>query len=209
MTETDADVPERVDGRVARAERTRRAIVDAHMALIDEGDLRPTGERIAERAGVSLRTLWTNFKDMETLFAAAGERITQRQDAMFRPISPDLPLTRRVSEFCEQRTRILEMLAPQARASRLREPFSEQLRRNRTANIARVRAELAEVFATELDLAGPGRDRLLHALTVASTWSAWSMLRDELKLDVVAAREVMGRTVTALLVATVAGAGVR
>jgi TetR/AcrR family transcriptional regulator, regulator of autoinduction and epiphytic fitness len=51
-----------MDGRVARAERSRRAIVAAHLALIDEGDLRPTGERIAERAGVSLRSLWTNFR---------------------------------------------------------------------------------------------------------------------------------------------------
>jgi AcrR family transcriptional regulator len=209
MTGTDVDAPGRIDGRAARAERTRKAIVEAHIALIDEGDLKPTGERIAERAGVSLRTLWTNFKDMETLFAAAGERIIQRQDEMYRRISPDLPLIQRVTEFCEQRTRILEMLAPQARASRLREPFSEQLRKNRAANIARVRDELAEVFATELELAGTGREQLLNALTVASTWAAWSMLRDELKLDVAPAREIMSRTLAALLVATIASAGLR
>ena len=57
---TRADVPKRVDGRTARAERTREAIVTAHLELVGEGDLRPTGERIAELAGVSLRALWTN-----------------------------------------------------------------------------------------------------------------------------------------------------
>ena len=39
-----------------------------HMrALHAEGDLRPTAPRIAERAGVSLRTVWQQFTDMETL----------------------------------------------------------------------------------------------------------------------------------------------
>jgi AcrR family transcriptional regulator len=199
MTEIDIDVPGRIDGRAARAERTRKAIVEAHIALIDAGDLKPTGERIAERAGVSLRTLWTNFKDMETLFAATGERIIAQQDGMYRRIPADLPLARRVTEFCAQRSRVLEMLAPQARASQLREPFSEQLRRNRAAIIARVRAEVADVFGPELTLAGAGRERLLDALTVASTWATWSMLRDELKLDVETACATMARTVGALL----------
>ncbi|MGN9806898.1 TetR/AcrR family transcriptional regulator [Micromonospora sp. L32] len=208
MIDVDADGPARVDGRSARAERTRTAIVDAHLALIDEGDLRPTGERIAERAGVSLRTLWTNFKDMETLFAATGRRVSERQESMVRPISPDLPLTRRVGEFSVQRARMLEVLAPSARASALREPFSPQLRRNREGNIARVRGEIETVFGPELAHAGPGREQLLDALTVASTWSTWSMLRDAMGLDVEAARATLTRILGALLVDAIA-AGLR
>ncbi|MEV0726284.1 TetR/AcrR family transcriptional regulator [Micromonospora purpureochromogenes] len=208
MIDVDADGPARVDGRSARAERTRTAIVDAHLALIDEGDLRPTGERIAERAGVSLRTLWTNFKDMETLFAATGRRVSERQESMVRPISPELPLTRRIGEFSVQRARMLEALAPSARASALREPFSPQLRRNREGNIARVRGEIETVFGPELAHAGPGREQLLDALTVASTWSAWSMMRDAMGLDVEAARATLTRILGALLVDAIA-AGLR
>ncbi|MBM0256314.1 TetR/AcrR family transcriptional regulator [Micromonospora sp. 4G55] len=208
MIDVDAEGPARVDGRSARAERTRVAIVDAHLALIDEGDLRPTGERIAERAGVSLRTLWTNFKDMETLFAATGRRVSERQESMVRPISPELPLTRRIGEFSAQRARMLEVLAPSARASALREPFSPQLRRNREGNIARVRGEIETVFGPELAHAGPGREQLLDALTVASTWSAWSMMRDAMGLDVEAARATLTRTLGALLVDAIA-AGLR
>ena len=206
MTDTDAS---RIDGRSARSERTRRAIVAAHLGLIDEGDLKPTGERIAERAGVSLRTLWTNFKDMETLFAATGELVMERQDGMHLPISTDLPLTDRVEEFCRQRAEALETLAPSARASQLREPFSAQLRKNRAGNIARVRSQLEEVFAPEITMAGASRDQLLNALTVACTWSAWSMMRDELHMSVDEARDGMSRTVAALLVAAIAAAGLR
>ncbi|WP_349876702.1 TetR/AcrR family transcriptional regulator [Micromonospora sp. HUAS YX12] len=208
MIELETDPPARVDGRAARAERTRAAIVEAHLALIDSGDLRPTGERIAERAGVSLRTLWTNFKDMETLFAATGRRVGERQAALWRPVPPELPLTGRIAAFCDQRARLLEVLAPSARASALREPFSPQLRRNRETAIARVRQEIESVFGPELAHAGPDREQLLDALTVAGTWSAWSMMRDSMGLDVEAARAVMARTLGALLVDAIA-AGLR
>jgi AcrR family transcriptional regulator len=194
----------RVDGRTLRAERTRRAIVDAHLALLEEGDLKPTAERIAERAGVSLRALWTNFKDMERLFAAAGARLMERQLAEHRPVPPELPLPQRIEVYCEQRARLLELIAPAARAARLREPFSAALRHNRTWYVTNAREELEKLFADELDrladaAADTAREETLHALTVATTFAAWSMLRDELHLDVPAATAVLRRAVTALL----------
>jgi TetR/AcrR family transcriptional regulator, regulator of autoinduction and epiphytic fitness len=204
MTSVDARAA-RIDGRTARGERTRGAIVEAHLALIGEGDLRPTGERIAERAGISLRALWTNFKDMEALFAASGQRLAQRQAEEFRPVPPDLPLPQRVEEFCVQRAKMLEILAPCARAARLREPFSAQLRQNKLVAISLVRDEIEVLFAGELALAGDDRHQLLDSLTVASTYASWSMMRDELGLDVASARGTMTRTVTALLLAAIAG----
>ncbi|MET7418497.1 TetR/AcrR family transcriptional regulator [Dactylosporangium sp. NPDC005555] len=192
----------RVDGRTLRAERTRRAIVDAHLALLEEGDLKPTAERIAERAGVSLRALWTNFKDMERLFAAAGARLMERQAAEHRPVPQDLPLPERIEAYCEQRARLLELIAPAARAARLREPFSAALRHNRTWYVTNAREELEKLFAGELDGTGAAREDTLHALTVATTFASWSMLRDELHLDVPAATGVLRRAVTALLCAT-------
>ncbi|MGC4807590.1 TetR/AcrR family transcriptional regulator [Micromonospora sp. DT233] len=194
-----AEAPGRVDGRTARAERTRAAIVEAHLALISEGDLRPTGERIAERAGISLRTLWTNFKDMETLFEASGEELLRQQDAAYRPIPPALPLTKRVDAYCRQRARLLQLIAPSARAAQMREPVSEQLRRNRLKHIDRVRDEVEQLFAAELERAGAGRQQLVDALVATSMWPTWSLLRDGLGLGVDAARAVMTRTVAALL----------
>ncbi|MGI5237379.1 TetR/AcrR family transcriptional regulator [Dactylosporangium sp. CA-139066] len=195
----DAGVRQRVDGRTLRAERTRQAITDAHFALLEEGDLRPTAERIAERAGVSLRALWTNFKDMEGLFAAAGERLMQRQRAEFRPVPTGLALPERVELYCAQRARLLELIAPAARAARIREPFSAQLRKNRAWYLEIAREEIETLFAPELAAAGPGRREILDALTVAATFAGWSMWRDELHLDVAGATAVMRRTVTALL----------
>lgn len=200
----EVSTPDRIDGRTARAIRTQRAIVDALLSLHDVGDLRPTGERIAERAGVSLRTLWTNFKDLETLYAAAGDRLIELQRAEHIPIPPDLPLPGRIEAFCRQRARMLEILAPAARASQLREPFSAQLQRNRAKQYARGLKEIDLLFVAELDAAGAGRDQLRHALLAATTWPTWSVLRDQLGLDTDAACGVMIRTVTALLAAALA-----
>ncbi|MEV4623858.1 TetR/AcrR family transcriptional regulator [Asanoa sp. NPDC049573] len=190
---------ERVDGRTARAERTRAAIVDAHLSLIGEGDLRPTGERIAERAGVSLRALWTNFKDMETLFEASGAQVLALYDDNFTPVSPELPRAERVTLYCQQRARLLQLIAAPARAAAVREPFSRQLRVNRQRHIDRVRDEVEILFAAELTLAGPDAATIRDGVIAASMWPAWSMLREGLALSPEAAERVMTRTITALL----------
>ncbi|MFF5079817.1 TetR/AcrR family transcriptional regulator [Actinoplanes sp. NPDC000266] len=187
--------PQRVDGRTARSERTRNAIVDAHLQLIREGDLRPTADRIAKQAGVSLRALWSHFADMEALFTASGRRVLEIRDAAHRPVSPELPLAERIDAYCRQRTRLLEQIGPTAKAAALKEPFSETLRRYRQLHVERVRAELGTLFAVEVD----GNDELLNALTAISMWPTWSTWRETMNLSVPAARAALSRTITSLL----------
>lgn len=190
---------EKVDGRSARAQRTRRAIVDALLALAAEGDLKASPERIVGRAGVSLRTLWGQFKDLEGLYAAANDRLIERLDEQHRPIDAAQPISTRVDEFCAQRGRMLEIVAPAARAAALRLPYSAQLRRNQAVHNARLRAELEAVFASHLPPPGEERELLMRALVVNVGWPAWSTLRDDLGLSERAAVAVMRRVVGALL----------
>ncbi|MEV6347759.1 TetR family transcriptional regulator [Actinoplanes sp. NPDC051851] len=186
--------PPRVDGRTARSERTRNAIVDAHLRLINEGDLRPTADRIAKLAGVSLRALWSHFADMEALMAASGQRVLEQRDASYRPIAPDAPLAERIDAFCAQRARLLEEIGPAARASALKEPFSSGLQRYRRLHVARVREELTTAFPGELGADG----RLLDALTAISLWPTWATWREAMDLPVEEARAALTRAVTAL-----------
>jgi TetR/AcrR family transcriptional regulator of autoinduction and epiphytic fitness len=187
----------RVDGRTARSERTRNAIVEAHVALILGGDLRPTADRIAKQAGVSLRALWSHFADMEALFTASGERILRLRDESHEPIPTDLPLKARIDAYCHQRARLLEQVAPAAKASSLKEPFSPALQSYRRSHTERVRTELRELFAPEI-----GDDEaLLAALTAVSMWPTWGTLRDAMGMDPEAARAVLTRAITALLTA--------
>src|SRR3954462_3397920 len=100
------------DGRAARSVRTRRAIVDALRALHHEGDLRPTAPRVAERAGVSLRTVWQHFNDLETLLVEAGQRDYEIALRYVTPIDPAAPLSARLRQLVRQRGRMYEDLAP-------------------------------------------------------------------------------------------------
>jgi TetR/AcrR family transcriptional regulator, regulator of autoinduction and epiphytic fitness len=189
--------PQRIDGRTARSERTRNAIVEAHVALILEGELRPTADRIAKQAGVSLRALWSHFADMEALFAASGERILEQRDEAHEAIPVDLPLPARIDAYCHQRARMLEHIAPAAKASALKEPFSPALQSYRRSHVDRIRTELKILFAREID----GDETLLAALTATSMWPTWGTLRDAMGLEPDAARLVLTRAVTALLTA--------
>ncbi len=152
-------------------------------ALHGEGDLRPTAPRIAERAGVSLRTVWQQFADMEALLVEAIRRDHEILWTLVEPIDPDQPLTTRVALFVGQRCRVLERMAPSWRAARLQEPFSEHLRRDKAETIAMARAELESVFAMELNsLRGQRRRQLADGLHAVSLWAFWESLRTELGL---------------------------
>src|SRR5205085_8213052 len=113
----------RVDGRAARAQRTRTAVIDAILALIEEGDLRPTAPRIAERAGVSLRSVFQHFDDMDALVTEASDIALARVQPLMKPLPIDGPLDRRVAAWAAQRARIYEAISAVRRASALPEPF--------------------------------------------------------------------------------------
>src|SRR5262249_58385643 len=93
--------PPTLDGRLARGARARVAIVEALLALIERGDLRPSAARIAERAGVSLRSVFQHFNDVESLFAAAAERQAERLASLAGSVDDKGPLTRRVDAFVQ------------------------------------------------------------------------------------------------------------
>lgn len=190
----------RADGRLARGERARQAVVDALLELLREGDLRPTAPRIAERAGVSLRSVFHHFADREALFAAAADRQLGHVAALARPIAPERPLPARLGAFVRQRARLFETVAPVRRAAVLLEPFSSALATRLAETRARGREEVARVFARELRGRAPGARRELElALHAAASWPTWETLRAHEGLSPARARNVMRRTLAALL----------
>ena len=66
-----ADVVAKVDGRRARGARNKNAVVSALLELYESGDVQPSAARIAALAGVSERSVFRYFDDMEDLVASA------------------------------------------------------------------------------------------------------------------------------------------
>lgn len=195
----DATPPINSDGRLARRERTRQAIVAAHMALVEEGDVSPTGARIAARADVSVRTFWLTFEDMDQLFDAVGSAVLLRMQDEHRPVPTDLPLSERIDAYCRERARLLELIGPFALASARRAPFSAVLRSYEREHVQRFAVEIEALFAAELPREPAARLPYVQAMTVATSWASWSTSRGPLGLDVAGATAVLARTVTDVL----------
>jgi TetR/AcrR family transcriptional regulator, regulator of autoinduction and epiphytic fitness len=187
------------DGRMARSHQTRRAIVDAMRALHAEGDLRPTAPRVATRAGVSLRTVWQHFADMEALLLEAGRRDLEILLQIVSPIAPDLPFADRIEMLADQRARVHEQMTPGWRAARIQQPFSQELRRSKKRMTALARAELEAVFVTELgQLDEAEHQALVDALQGVSIWAFWDSLRSDVGLSPRQARNTLAGTLLAL-----------
>ena len=189
----DAGVP--LDGRTARGQRTRTAVVDALLALQEDGDLTPTAQRVAERAGVALRTVYGHFSDLETLWAEAGLRELDKLSRLAVPIEVSLPLPERVAAFCASRARVLEALLPVMRAARLREHSSPVLAGNRRLFVQAGDEEVRAVFAVEL----ASSPETLHALYLVAGAAGWEGLRVDRGLDVAQATDLLRRTVSRLV----------
>lgn len=189
-----------VDGRTARSQRTLRIISDAHIGLINDGELKPSAKQIAARAEVSVRALWDHFKDMEGLMANTAARQLSEQDEAFEPVPVGLPLAERIAAYSRQRAVILEAIAPLARAADVQRPFSAALQQNLQENLKRIRADVERLFEAELgDLDPSQRTRIILAVSTASDWANWKLLRDYLGQPPEQARAVLEEALFGLL----------
>jgi len=91
-----------VDGRRLRSERSRQAIIDATEDLMKEGNLIPTAQAIAERAGVGIRSFFRHFADMDSLFTAVDEQGRDRYEAHFLGGDRDGELEERILHAVER-----------------------------------------------------------------------------------------------------------
>lgn len=200
----------RVDGRLARSERSRRAVVGALLDLLEEGELRPTAAQIAVRAGVSLRSVFQHFESLETLFAAAADLQMERLAPLLVPIPTDGSFASRLATLVLRRSRVLEAVSPVRRASLRMEPFSTEVRTRLELARARGRREVERVFATELAELPPAERRDAAAgLGAAASWSTWEHLRRHQGLSVERARKVLARMLASQLGRSVASGTVR
>ncbi len=192
--------PEPTDGRRARGERSRDAVVEAILGLIREGNENPGAAEIAERAGVSMRSVFRHFDDLETLRGAAIERHSEMMLPLYDLIDPGGPVPDRVAALVEQRAKLFEEITPVRRVGerirRRSENISTGLDRGRRA----LRRQLEDLFAPELGALTPAvRREVLDALEAATSWATWRVLRDDQDLSLRRAKAAMARTATAIL----------
>lgn len=176
--DADTDGPRETDGRRLRRALNREAVVDALLDLYSEGNLRPSTDEIAERAGISPRSLFRYFEDADDL---AGEAVT-RQLGRAMPLlplaaGPEAPFDARVAALVEQRLRLFTTVGQAAHVSRLRAPFQPRLAESLREGRRFLRAQVRSLFAAELSaMPGAEAEAALAAADVMAGFESYQLL---------------------------------
>lgn len=191
------NVVDEVDGRRLRRAQNREAVLDALLSLFHEGVYTPSSDEIAERAGLSPRSLFRYFDDIDDLHRAATRRQLRRASALVDvPVEPDAPTDLKVQAVVRSRARLFEEIAPAARATRAcahRHPvLAKELRDGRSF----LRRQLRDLFAPELAASGAP---MFPALDVLCSFESYELLRFSQGLSRARASAALIASLTALL----------
>lgn len=172
------------DGRRLRGERTRADVIEAMIELLGEQDGPLTSSAIAERAGVTQRTLFRHFASLDDVYA----ELIAHQRALFltflRPIDPTGSIDERIDLLVANRTTLYAGIAPVRRAALRVSGQHPEVAGSLELAAASLRHQVASLFAAELSpLRGRRRRVGVALLDTASSWEVWDRLVTEAGLD--------------------------
>ena len=185
------------DGRHLRREQNRDTVIDALVSLFEEGEYQPSSAEIAERAGLSSRSLFRYFDDIDDLHRAAIDRqLTAARPILDIGVGPDAPTGVKIEHLVAARMRLFDQIAPAARAARVCAPrhpvFAEQVRHSRSY----LRHQIRRLFATELE---GERAALLPALDALCSFETYELMRGDQGLSRAKTVAALTGALTALL----------
>jgi TetR/AcrR family transcriptional regulator of autoinduction and epiphytic fitness len=194
------DVSRSQDGRIVRGLRTRQALIQATLDLIQAGDVEPTSAAIATIAGVSSRALFQHFTSLADLYAAAFDLAVSRAFDGNRPIDAGAPLASRIELLVADRAQLFEEWLPVWH-------FAERVRSvapavgSGVAQLRRLlRERLAGWFEAELsNLDAGAHDLVLDSLDLAFGLDSWMNMREQLRLSPVHASRTWRFTAQAIV----------
>ena len=195
------DIDPQVDGRSLRRERNREAVIESFLALVREGNFDPGGAEIAERAGVSHRSVFRYFDDLADLMRTAIGRELQR----------DLPLgvidnvgegtfSDRLERLVDARLAMFDKVHGIATVTRLRSATIPSLNVEFAAITSQFRPVMERHFAVELGrFPASKRNTIADATQVLLSWDAYDLHRRLYAHDADHIRASTITAVTALL----------
>jgi AcrR family transcriptional regulator len=188
------------DGRRRRRVQNRLAVVDALLDLYDDGNLRPGTDEIAERAGLSPRSLFRYFDDVDDLARAA---VTRQQERAL-PLVPigvnaDASLRQKATGLVEQRFRLFEVVGQAAKVWRIRSPFQPVLAEELAQIRAFLRSQLLDLFGPELErMSGRKAASVVAAADVLTSFESYQLLLEDQGFATEEAKAVMAESLVAV-----------
>jgi len=97
-----------LDGRRERGARNKEAVVSALLELYSQGEAQPSAARIAEMAGVSERSVFRYFDDMEDLASCAITVQWERIRSLYETLDSSGNLTQRINSIIDNRLKLYD-----------------------------------------------------------------------------------------------------
>ncbi|MEV5833374.1 TetR/AcrR family transcriptional regulator [Nocardia sp. NPDC052112] len=180
-------------------EQTRAAIVAALLDAIHDGELDPTGKRIAARAGVSERSVFVHFPGRDDLRVAVVEVQSERVEALIENPDPELPLADRIDAVVRQSAAIFALQRNPRLLGLLESHTVPGVDARMRLTDTRIRAALARAFAPELTHDGGIDEELLDLVDAAVGWPTRHHLVDRRGRSQAEASAAIRRELMALL----------
>ena len=194
-------VVENADGRRARRDRNKYAVVDAFLDLVRAGNPRPSVAEVAERSGISHRSVFRYFEDKDELARTAIER----QQAVALPlidltVGPGAVLDERIDRFIDRRLDLFENLAPVARLSRSLVQVQPIIATELTKHRRYFRSQIKQLFQPELSvLPAEEAAQAVAALDVLCSFESVDLLMNDQMMPREMAAAVLDRSMRRLL----------
>ena len=184
-----------LDGRRRRSQDSRARIVTAMLELIQDGEIAPGAEQVAERAQVGLRTVFRHFNDMDSLYREMSHVIEgELREVVLLPFKAQ-GWRERVLELVERRGAAFEKIAPFRRASDAHRHRSRFL----AADQGRLAAESREILKRLVPPEVASDPIKFETLDLLLSYETWSRLRREQGLTPRRARELLEAAVRRVL----------
>jgi AcrR family transcriptional regulator len=191
-TDAEPDSGTPTDGRNRRRLNSYERAVDALLDLIEAGNDAPTAQQIAERSGISVRTVFRLTEDIESLHAAAVMRQIERTAHLYVELPKTGTLESRLRTLLKNRVDVFETVTPVRRVAGRLAASSERIAEGVELQKLMLRNQVAEVFEQELEaLPRHRRTTALDAADVAAGWETWDQLRSGKGLSVTSSAKVI------------------
>ena len=183
------------DGRRQRSERSKKAITDAVMDMINEGNLIPTAQQVSERAGVGIRSVFRHFEDMEKLFEVVDEERRAQWEAVFLGGDREGSLEERITHAAEQHAKGYEMWGNLMRCNQAQRWRYDVLKKNYARYQRGLRKDLDNWLPELKELDLPRRE----AIDAIASFEFWNRLRELQGLSSKASRQLVAGLISGIL----------
>jgi AcrR family transcriptional regulator len=174
MTISNLKIEPESDGRRQRTERSRAAIIEASLNLLEEGILVPTAQQISDRAGVGIRTFFRHFDDMIALFEAVDDSIRNHYERLILGGDRNGTLEERIDHAIDRHANVYEQIANVILSTAAQRWRYDVLRKNYARNQRGLRKDLDNWLPELKDLPQSTRE----AIDAIASFEMWNRLRE-------------------------------